>query len=365
MVEFKVSVPTELPGWEPVYLAGDGAALGHWRADAVRLERQPDGTYAVRLELAPGAVYRYLITRGHWRQVESDGQGQERPPRQISPQREVTIDVRVAGWGRQSLRYHPDVASEYLPTRRPVVVYLPPEYDLHPTRRFPVLYMNDGQNLFEEHTAFGGVSWQCDNSAEQLARNGEAESVIIVGVGNTADRMQEYAPRRRSKRDPYQQARAYGQFLVEELKPMIDSSYRTLTEPEHTGIGGSSLGGLISLHLCKWYSNVFGLCAAMSPSLWWDKEYFLRAVRTKPEWLKRCRIWLDMGGQEGATEAGKAGNIRRSRQLADVLKELGREEYRDFVYREEPHAHHNEADWARRFPAALKFLYPARGRGAY
>jgi predicted alpha/beta superfamily hydrolase len=365
MVEFKVTVPSELPPWEPVYLTGDGDVMGHWRADSIRLERWGDGTFHTKLDLAPGANYKYLVTRGHWRHVESDGHGHERPPRQIRPQRDVTVDIHVSGWGRNSIRYHPDFASEYLPTRRPIVVYLPAEYELHPSRRFPVLYMNDGQNLFDPGTAFGGVAWGCDNSAEQLARNGEAESIIIVGVGNTIDRMQEYAPRRITKREPFQHARNYGRFLVEELKPMIDAKYRTLTEPEHTGIGGSSLGGLISLHLCKWHANVFGICAAMSPSLWWDKEYFVRAARTKPAWLKHCRIWLDMGGQEGHTDASKQGNIRRARQLAEILKELGQEDGRDFTYCEDPHAHHTESDWAKRFPNVLRFLYPTRGHAAH
>lgn len=361
MVDFRIKVPEDHPGWEPVFLAGDGEALGRWRPDGVRLERWGDGTYHARVDLAPGATYRYLLTRGHWRTVENDGLGHERSPRQLRPQREVSIDLHVAGWGRQSIQYHHDFASEYLPVRRSIIVYLPAEYELHPSRRFPVLYMNDGQNLFDTSTAFGGVAWGCDNSAEQLARNGDAESVIIVGVGNTVDRMQEYAPRRRSKREPFSHARNYGRFLVEELKPMIDATYRTLREPEHTGIGGSSLGGLISLHLCKWHANVFGLCAAMSPSLWWDREYFVRAAHTKPDWLRRCRIWLDMGGQEGYTEAGRLGNVRRARRLAQILKELGLEDGRNFRYCEEADSHHNEADWGRRFPEAVKFLFPSRG----
>jgi predicted alpha/beta superfamily hydrolase len=365
MVDFKVTVPGELPSWEPVYLAGDGDVLGHWKADSVRLERWGDGTYHTRLELAPGANYRYLVTRGHWRMVETDGRGLERAPRQLRPQRDVSVDLHVAGWGRESIHYHHDVASEFLPSRRSVIVYLPAEYELHPSRRFPVLYMNDGQNLFDNGTAFGGVAWGCDNSAEQLARNGDAESIIIVGVGNTIDRMQEYAPRRRTKREPFQHAQGYGRFLVEELKPMIDATYRTLTEPEHTGIGGSSLGGLISLHICKWHANVFGLCAAMSPSLWWEKEYFVRAARTKALWLRNCKIWLDMGGFEGATEASRQGNVRRARTLAEILKNLGREEGQDFIYFEEPHGQHNERDWGRRFPKALRFLYPTRGHQAH
>src|SRR5205814_1751320 len=107
--------------------------------------------------------------------------------------------------------------------------------------------------------------------------------------------LREYGPLRPGRKPTDDLSREYGRFLVEEVKPFIDAEFRTLPDAEHTGIGGSSMGGLIALHLCQWYPNVFRRCAAMSPALWWDREYFLRNVSVSPEWLDHCRVWVDTG----------------------------------------------------------------------
>src|SRR5262249_51494278 len=160
----------------------------------------------------------------------------------------------------------------FLSNARTVSVWMPPGYGLDPHRRFPVFYMHDGQNLFDAETAFGGVPWRADETAERAIRAGRVPPVMIVGVANTPGRLDEYGPKSDNR------ARDYGRFLVEEVKPFVDGAYRTLPEPEHSGVGGSSMGGLISLHLAQWYPDVFEKCAAMSPSLWWGREYFLRTA---------------------------------------------------------------------------------------
>jgi predicted alpha/beta superfamily hydrolase len=241
------------------------------------------------------------------------------------------------------IHYHPDFPSSFLRHRRPVWVYLPPGYDDDPGRRFPVLYLHDGQNLFDPRTAFAGVAWGCDEVADRVIRSGGCQPLVLVGVGNTPDREREYGP---SPDDEL--ARRYGRFLVEGLKPFIDATYRTSTGPDATGVGGSSLGGLIALHLTRWYPDVFGRCAAMSPSLWWDKEAFLRAVGNDPDWPGRCRIWLDMGEPEGVN------NVRRTRRLARLL----RSREADLQYLQDPAGEHNEAAWGRRFDRVLGFLFP-------
>jgi predicted alpha/beta superfamily hydrolase len=243
-----------------------------------------------------------------------------------------------------SLRYHPDFLSAFLPHRRPVIVALPPGYDHDPGRRYPVLYLNDGQNLFDPATAFAGVAWHADEAASAAARDGRSAPVILVGVANTPDREREYGPT-----PDDELARRYGRFLVEELRPFIDTTYRTRTGPADTGVGGSSLGGLIALHLTRWYPDVFGRCAALSPSLWWDKEAFLRAAANDPDWPGRCRIWLDMGEAEGVN------NVRRTRRLARLLRSRGA----DFHYLQVPDGEHNEAAWGSRFGRVLEFLFPS------
>jgi predicted alpha/beta superfamily hydrolase len=270
------------------------------------------------------------------------------------------VEITVAGWARDPVRYHPDVASKFLPSTRPVAVALPPGYDLEPDRRFPVLYLHDGQNLFDATTAFAGVPWGCDETAVRLARSGSAAPVILVGVGNTPERLREYGPRGDDDATA-DLSREYGHFLVDELKPLIDRIYRTLTGPEFTGVGGSSMGGLVSLHLCQWYPRAFGRCAALSPSLWWDRESFLRTIEFEADWLRSCRIWLDMGGREGASQTGMKANLRRAAKLAARFTRLGLLAGRDFCYFEDPDGTHDETAWGRRFADGLRFLFPSAG----
>lgn len=241
--------------------------------------------------------------------------------------------------------------SRFLPHARPVGVHLPPGYDFEPTARYPVLYLQDGQNLFDPATAFGGVPWRCDETADRLAREGVCRPVILVGVGNTPDRLREYGPRERPHPDDL--SREYARFLVEELKPHVDRTYRTLPGPDSTGVAGSSMGGLIALHLSVWHPDVFGRCMALSPSLWWDGESFARSA----VWPAGVRLWLDMGGREGGTPAAMRANVRRARRLAARLRRAGA----DLRYAEDSEAGHNEVAWGARFGDALAFLFPAEG----
>ena len=238
------------------------------------------------------------------------------------------------------------------PHARTVSVWLPPGYELDPDRRYPVFYMHDGQNLFDPHTAFAGNPWWADEVAEREVRAGRVPPVIIVGVANTPARLDEYGPRRGTD-----DARDYGRFLVEEVVPFVNRTYRTLGGPEHTAVGGSSMGGLISLHLCKWHPSVFGKCAALSPSLWWDREYFLRNVAVSCAWLNRCRVWLDVGEYEGASAEGCAATMRRTARLARLFERHGLRAGEQFVYAEVPGGGHNEGSWGARFDRVLRFLF--------
>lgn len=359
MTEFVVRIP---PGADPgrgVFISGDAELLGDWRADAVPLKPQADGTWRATLTLPRGLRSRWLVTLGSWRQVESEEHHRERRPRELTVQDDAAIDARVAGWGRNSLKHYDSVRSPHLPSPRPITVWLPPGYDLEPQRRYPVFYIHDGQNLFDARTAFGGVPWRCDETAERLIRTGAIRPVILVGIGNTAERIKEYGPSRK-RPGVADLSKAYGRFVAEELKPFIDSEYRTLTGPADTAVGGSSMGGLISLYICRWYPKVFGRCAAMSPSLWYNREAFLRTVRARSGWLKNCRIWLDFGSREGYSQAGMQAGLQRVRDLAAAFRELGLEDIRDFHYAEIADGHHNEAAWGARFDQVLIYLF---GRG--
>lgn len=242
--------------------------------------------------------------------------------------------------------------SEILPTNpRRIEVYLPPNYFTEPERRFPVLYMQDGQNLFNPETSFGGVAWQIDETAQKLIFENQIEPLIIVGIYNAGDaRFEEYTPTK-STRGRGGQAALYGQMLVEELKPFIDAQYRTLPQQEFTGIGGSSLGALVSLFLGFKRPDVFGRLAIMSPSIWWDKNVMTREI-IEFEGKPPLRIWLDIGKLEGSRIKSQV------RLLRGALLEKGWLAEVDLGYLEIPDGRHDENSWSLRFDKVLRYLYP-------
>lgn len=237
---------------------------------------------------------------------------------------------------------------------RNIAVYLPPNYFSDGDRRFPVLYMQDGQNMFDPSASFAGVAWRADETAQELIFQGKIEPVIIVGVYNTGDRMDEYTPVRSRGRGG--RAEEYGRWLIDELKPFIDATYRTQPQREATGIGGSSLGGLFALYMGFTRPDVFGRIAAISPALWWGGAQIIRDAEALPGRLP-LRIWLDMGRREGRHFLAQA------RYLQDVLRGKGWQKNRkaalaDFRYLEAARARHDESSWGARFDKVLKFLYP-------
>jgi predicted alpha/beta superfamily hydrolase len=243
--------------------------------------------------------------------------------------------------------------SQHLKVDHDVIVHLPPGY-FEDRRRYSVLYLQDGQNLFDPATAFGGQDWRVDETADALIRNEEVEPLILVGVYNAGNaRIDEYTASRDRASGKGGLAHLYGRMLVEELKPFIDSEYRTLQDAPHTGVGGSSLGGLVSLTTGLHYPGVFGKLAVMSPSVWWDHRAILHTVASSTLGV-RPRIWLDIGTAEGESTTADA------RLLRDTLTSKGWREGIDLAYFEADGAEHNERAWGDRAGPMLRFLYPNR-----
>ncbi len=246
----------------------------------------------------------------------------------------------------------PQFHSAYLPDDRDVLVWLPPVYGTEPERRFPVLYMHDGQNLFDGRTSYvTGRTWRAHATADRLSREQLIEPVILVGINNTGlRRMAEYTPSK-DKRFGGGEGPLYGRLLVDELKPLIDESLRTKAEPSNTGLAGSSLGGLISLSLGLDYPQVFGKLGVLSPSVWWnDREILSRVGAARPS--SKPKIWLDMGMSEGLR------HLRDTDLLHHRLTGRGWRDERDLRYLRVPGGLHDEDAWARRFPRVLQWLFP-------
>ena len=247
-----------------------------------------------------------------------------------------------------------DFSSPFLGGPRRVWVYLPPSYDKESERRFPVLYLQDGQNVFDGATAFiAGKEWRADESAERLLWDGALEPLIVVALDNGGERrVAEYTPVPDPQRKLGGQADAYGRVLIDELKPWVDRNYRTQPGPEATGIGGSSLGGLVSLYLGLSHPEVFSRIASLSTSVWWADRFIVGFVDRLPAKTK-TRIWTDVGTREGGRRS-----LDDARALRDALVRKGWQEGGDLRHLEAEGAPHNEDAWAKRLPDVLRFLFP-------
>jgi predicted alpha/beta superfamily hydrolase len=243
--------------------------------------------------------------------------------------------------------------SNILGNDRDITIYLPPGYNDRDDVRYPVLYMHDGQNLFEAERAFiPGQHWRLGEAADEAIGSRSARPMIIVGIDNTgASRIDEYTPTNDPLRHGGGKAKDYGRMIIEELKPIIDAKFRTLPDAPNTALGGSSLGGLATLHLGLTRPDVFGQLAVMSPSVWWHNRAILTDVDgfASPQ---RPRIWLDMGGREGVE------GLNDARSLRDLLRMKGWRDDADFNYFEDRRADHSERAWSKRAPAVLEFLFP-------
>ena len=252
------------------------------------------------------------------------------------------------------LRLHRRFLSRGLRNARDIVVWLPPGYGLA-RRRHPVVYFQDGQNVFDPLTAFLGNAWHAGERATELIQTHAIAAPIMVGVYNTGfNRMNEYAPTPAGfsgwdgeKCQSIGDAKRYAKFFVQELKPFIDAHYLTLPGPRHTSVVGSSMGGLVSLYFALWHPRVFGHVAALSPSLWWDDRTVLREfarLRKKPA----VRLWLDMGTAEPGWEVIQL--------MRDTLVAKGWRPGDDLAYHEIPGAEHTEHAWAARVGDVLQWM---------
>ena len=253
------------------------------------------------------------------------------------------------------LRLHRGFSGIHLPDPRDVIVYLPPGYDDEPERAYPVLYMQDGQNLFDGRTSFiRDRTWEMREQTDEVIEAGEVEPLIIVGIYNTGERrLAEYTHERDWQRGGGEADR-YGLLLTEELMPWIANQYRVRTDRESTGLGGSSLGGLVTLYLGLRHANYFGKLAVLSPSVWWNHKSILGYLNERaPQIWERPKMWLDVGEREGQR------TLRDAEMLARRLKANGWVLGHSLHFERAHDGTHDEPSWARRVKPMLRFLFPA------
>jgi len=244
------------------------------------------------------------------------------------------------------VRTVPAVESTQLGNRRDLLVYTPASY-ARGTTRYPVIYMQDGQNLFDAATSFAG-DWGLKTALAWASRRGL--EAIVVGIPNMGNaRIDEYTPFMDPKAGGGNGDR-YLDYLINTVKPLVDARFRTLPDRAHTGIAGSSLGGLISLYAYFRYPSVFGFAAALSPALWFANAAILDVAEQAPRAAGGGRIYFDVGLPEGTA------HVSLARRLRDILLAKGYEPSRELRWVEDEEGRHHESAWGKRFRKALPFL---------
>lgn len=379
-----------------VYLTGSLSELGPWRADGLLMSGN-GGLRTATVRVLAGETAAFKITQGRWEREGLGPSGMVLANTTVEPDMDGEVTITIASWKRDvrdyiadaagadvvgSLVYWPDIESERLEASRTVSIYLPPQYEAEPETRFPVIYVQDGQNLFDPRIASTGVDWGLDEAMQSLVQEGAAEPAIIVGVWSTPARRLEYAPQGvleritgemaglAGKEFPAQLRRsdAYLGFLVEELKPRVDAAFRTRPEKNSTFVMGSSMGGLISLYAMAEHPDVFGAAAGLS--MHWpisvDEAVILRR---EADWRPAVisafvgylassglapaahRLWIDRG-----TVSFDQLYAPYQPPLTQMLASMGFAEGRSLIARIYPGADHNEAAWRARVREPMRFL---------
>lgn len=363
-----------LPRVHKVGVRGNMSPL-RWDSTLVASDSDGDGVYTITIKMTPPKstfyedtriAYKFKVdgenlpSRG-WEMTDNSNFNLTGSPQTI---RRAFGELRkTPAFSTMSPRVkrHSDVASKIL-RNRSLYVLLPKDYESS-TKRYPVVYMHDGQNMFDDSTSANG-EWHFDEVLEGLVDSNRIPQVIVVGMAvDGSYRIEEYTPtpiqRQNLQGAPISlggKAATHAQMLVEEIKPFIDKTYRTLQDRDNTTLGGSSLGGLATIFTGATYPQIFGKLFVISPSIWWDNQSILKIVKDAvPTMLKsaseRQRIWLDIGDQEGK-EA-----LEGARALNKLLQAQGWKQGKTMQYIEAKNAAHSESAWAARLEPMLRFMF--------
>ncbi|MDX1940958.1 MAG: alpha/beta hydrolase-fold protein [Saprospiraceae bacterium] len=344
----------------PVYIAGN---FNNWNVNdgAWKLEKNADGKYRLKVKSRASLPYplEYKYTRGSWTNAEVDEYGNELKNRRVEFDQNIARDF-VPRWKRDGLSYNfmflPEIQiiSEHfeipqlIKTRR-ISALLPYDYYLS-NRRYPVLYLQDGQNLFDDYAPFG--NWAVDKKLAVLAEKGMGEIIIIAIDHAEEERINEFTPSistRLGKGD----GKKYVRFLADTLKPYVDKHFRTLPESNFTGIGGSSMGGLITIYAGFMYPEVYGKLMVFSPSLWVAPNIHFQLMQLDE--ALNLKIYLYGGNQEGTYMVPNMQRFIRALEQQGIASNI------DFHLSIDPQGKHNEARWGEEFPKAVEWLFFKNG----
>ncbi len=338
---------------ESVYIVGNQPEFGNWQPDRVPLQRLDALNWTGSFLFEPGTHLEYKITKGNW-QKEAVIDGCATPTNsELEVRSSKNINITVRQWKDDcadrppeitgTAIFHGGMTSQFLENPRDVVVWLPPSYGTG-NERYPVLYMHDGQNLFDPNTSTLGFDWRVDEIATDLITTGKMKEIIIVGVYNTDQRTAEYSPMHLGP--------MYARFLIEELKPFIDAQYRTLTGPDNTAVMGSSMGGIISFDLTWEHPEVFGMAGCMSSAFLVDGNEILKRVAKVDDPPLNVKFYLDNGTLDVDHDL-----VPGFHKMTKLLREKGYSEGVNLLVFEDEGATHNEMAWSNRVHRPLLFFF--------
>jgi predicted alpha/beta superfamily hydrolase len=249
--------------------------------------------------------------------------------------RKIPGKVKIMG----NVEHLKNFYSHNLNNKRDLIVWLPPSYNEDAARRYPVLYMHDGQNIMNPKTSFSGTDWRVDETLTKLIKEDKIEEVIVIGIYNTHDRLEEYSDSEKGKK--------YIKFIIEELKPFVDLRYRTLRDRKNTAAMGSSMGGLISFFMVWNHQDVFCKAGCLSSSFYYNSDKAIEMVIKHSGQKKKIKIYIDHG-EDG---------LLKGQKMFSELTAKGYVVGKDIDYYYEPGAGHNENAWAKRLERPLFFLF--------
>jgi predicted alpha/beta superfamily hydrolase len=346
-----VHTPSSTPSDAQLFISGNHKLAGDWNPGLFKLEKISDSKWSIILKLPKELFFEFKITRGSWttQAIYKDG---EMPSNislmvnsdttlMLTPLSWQDINFKLSGGIKGVVKYHEELIGEGLNYPRDLIVWLPPSYETDTLKRYPVLYMHDGQNVFDPATSFIGYDWHVDEVADSLIKAGKINEMIVVGVYNTPDRGDEYSDTKLG--------RAYMKFLVEKVKPSIDVTYRTLPDRANTSTMGSSMGGLISFLLVWNYGEIFSQAGCLSPVF---RDALTKSVETYKGPDKWIRIYIDNGGV-GLDKELQPGCDK----MLISLKSIGYSLNNNLEWYLDANAEHNEHAWAARVWRPLLFMY--------
>ncbi len=340
-----------LPEDSTVFITGGIGALGNWDPGKVKMTYNGNHQWSYAFTLSTPVAVEYKYTLGNWQHEAASTDGKPLTNFSASLLHDTTVSDTINLWttGTENkvvehhvtgtVLSHPAMKGKGI-RDRDVVVWLPPNYDTTGSTKYPVLYMHDGQNIFDPATSAFGIEWRVDETCDSLIKSGAIQPLIVVGIYNTSDRSLEYVPGKSGT--------AYMNFVAKQLKPFIDSAYHTAPDAAHTLTAGSSLGGLISFMLAWQYPGVFSKAICMSPAFKVNRIDYVKDVTFYKGKKKPVAFYIDNGGVGLDSQLQPGVNA-----MLAALRRKGYVQDADVKYVPDIRAKHSEASWAKRFPEAI------------